>query len=88
VEEEEPCPPVEGASHVARWATESQIAEVVEDHEEGEEVEKEPIHSLVGRGGERHEDEGWSVDILIRRSYMFVVNVNSKLSSIPLFESL
>mmetsp|Transcript_21514 Transcript_21514/g.33280 ORF Transcript_21514/g.33280 Transcript_21514/m.33280 type:complete len:103 (+) Transcript_21514:67-375(+) len=69
-------------SEVARWVTEWQIAKVVEDHEEGEEEEKEPIHSLVGRGGERHKEEGRSVDILIRRSPMFVVNDNSKSSSI------
>mmetsp|Transcript_26766 Transcript_26766/g.53522 ORF Transcript_26766/g.53522 Transcript_26766/m.53522 type:complete len:95 (+) Transcript_26766:575-859(+) len=45
-------------SDVARWATEWQIAKVVEDHEEGEEEEKEPIHSLGGGGGARHEEEG------------------------------
>ena len=45
-------------SEVARWATEWRIAEVVEDHEEGEVEEKEPIHSVVGRGGARHEEEG------------------------------
>jgi len=76
------------ASDVARWATEWQIAKVVEDHEEGEVEEKEPIHSLVGRGGGRHEEEGWRGGILIRRSSMFVVNDNSKLSSIPLFDYL
>ena len=50
--------------------------------------EKEPIHSLVGRGRARHEEEGWRGDILIRRSSMFAVNDNSKLSSIPLFDYL
>jgi hypothetical protein len=51
--EEEPCPLLEDASDAARWATEWQIAKVVEDHEEGEVEKKEPIHSLVGRGGGR-----------------------------------
>ena len=46
------------ASDVARQATEWRIAEVEEDHEEGEVEEKEPIHSLVGGGGARHEEEG------------------------------
>ena len=46
--------------------------------------EKEPIHSLVGRGGARHEEEGEGTwDILIRHSSMFVDDDNSKLSSIP-----
>mmetsp|Transcript_30775 Transcript_30775/g.52624 ORF Transcript_30775/g.52624 Transcript_30775/m.52624 type:complete len:115 (+) Transcript_30775:52-396(+) len=52
-------------SEVARWVTEWRVTKVVEDHEEGEEEEKEPIHSLVGRGGGRHEEEGWRGDILI-----------------------
>ena len=88
--EEEPCHVLftGRCSDVARWATEWQIAKVVEDHEEGEVEEKEPIHSLVGRGGGRHEEEGWRGGILIRRSSMFVVNDNSKLSSIPLFDHL
>eukprot|EP00985_Skeletonema_marinoi_P025637 scaffold18984_cov211-Skeletonema_marinoi.AAC.5 len=75
------------ASDVARWATAWQITEVVEDHEEGEEEEKEPIHSLVGRvGGERHGEEGggWIYSFGIVLS-MFIVHDNSKLSSIPLF---
>ena len=74
---------MEDASDVAR---ESQITKVVEDHEEGEEEEKESIYSLIGSGGGRHEEVRWRGDILIRRSSMFVVNDNSKLSSIPLFD--
>eukprot|EP00984_Skeletonema_dohrnii_P028544 scaffold18581_cov183-Skeletonema_dohrnii-CCMP3373.AAC.2 len=77
----------EDASDVARWATEWQIVEVAEDHEEGE--EKEPIHSLVGRGGARHKKRGgeriYSFGIVLT---MFIVDDNSKLSSIPLFEYL
>lgn len=40
---------------MARWATEWQIAEA---HSRGAgEVEKELIHTLVGRGGSYHEEE-------------------------------
>jgi len=51
--------------------------------------EKEPIHSLVGRGEDvtkKRVGEGiYSFGVVL---YMFVVNDNSKLSSIPLFDYL